>query len=806
VDRTTAEQAMGKLPNLREALEAAEDPLEQAALYLDLQEARQLARVYGIGAVDLRVQTPVVPTVERRSTTPPGWIEAMLRIAVREVGLTGFGYIADAHRHLIDQLGPRRAAEIMFEEGELLGLRLPIEAALILDAAASMYAASNDPFGRFRALTLSAMFLAGASSLTRSTLPDRTEAKDSTEWLLGRQGGRRPVTDSADDAPTSIDLLGQTEAAASAWEDVVAMFADRAGAPRPVSLKAIEDAIAQPTPDGLDRLDDPELGPWIMRLAACLTVAHGLLGGRSAVSSSEVMEAWVERRYGAVTSQGVVLPTEWTHFRTRRHEPRVPAVAEKPTGAAGPDQRAVNRTFRTFLLLLLGLVFGWLFVVFIAWRPLAGSLAPGFIAGMSALELVAWFLLAAAGIGIVVFVGRRAIRWAVWATAEFSLPFARLDLLIERVGQPDVTESPVVATGLGNTTVAITPTSWRAHPKLAIPPYRLEPVVATAREVMVVDDSSTYAELAKRVPDTLVSWLRPPGLQGTDLHVRIMPQEDLQTLPWEAMLTLAVTPERSSPKRATVRVSRVPDAARLVVGDRRKRLSAISVASTETGWALVNRAIERGGRVDWMVTDVFPDVDAKGAEATGSPSPDGKGSADHEIVHILGIVSSDHGGPGLRLAPERTYGSQLAPSKIAPSRESSTSRLLRPSEVRGAFPAARLFILQGLPPEDATQRLASDRQRANLARSFAADLARKGTRVVVVPPLAAALGSDVLARLSDAAADFVAKGAAAIMPRINRIQSDIFERGAAARPLMWEIALGVCVYDLPDEQAGMVPG
>jgi hypothetical protein len=243
----------------------------------------------------------------------------------------------------------------------------------------------------------------------------------------------------------------------------------------------------------------------------------------------------------------------------------------------------------------------------------------------------------------------------------------------------------------------------------------------------------------------------------------------------------------------------------VVVEEGRKHLRILSVAATEAGSALVSRTLERArGNFTWSVVPGISDVALQGEAALESAEFQ-ESLAAPDIVHVIGIVTSDHGGPGLRFAPERTYGSQLA-SKSARSVEPATSQVIRPPELRSAYPNARLFILQGHPPEDATDRLASDRQAANLARLFAADLARKGTRVIVIPPVGGSVGSDVLGRLYAGVPDFLAKGAGAILPTINRIQMDIFEGGHAARPWMWELALDVCVFDLPDQPVGSAQG
>jgi hypothetical protein len=813
VDRDTAERVLASgVPALRAALEGSRDPLEQAGLFLDLQEAWTIAQIHGIGLTDLGVRPPQIASSDRPRTAPPGWDEKMLRLVLREAGLTGLGFSSDVHRHLIGQVGPCRAAEIAFEEGELLGLRLPTPAALILDAAADLYGEANDAFDRFRSLTLSAMFLARSLPFDRWPGGDELGATNIVEWLRREP---RIVTNGRSRTSPSVDFLGQTRAAMESWEGTMTSLLNRTFTPAPVRLEEIGDVVEHPTPEGLGRLDDPELGPWIVRLAACLAVARDLFGGSAEGSSKDVIQDWVRQQYGAVTTQGVALPTEWTHFAKRTEGEPLPeperAVIAEGTGAAGAVRESLSRgvagaVFGRLFIVLIGVAIGVLGVAFLLWRMAVGAVFPSLVANSSLPELIVAFVVSVPAAVVFLYVARkvtgRAIRWA----SGFSLPFARLDLVIERADEPVVGVGAPPSPGLGKASARISLTSWRARPRLALPPYLLEPVVAAKPEYMVVDDTGTYALQALMLSSGLMSQLRPPaGLPGGHLHVRVMPQGELQALPWEAIFTLALTPGASSPKRSRVRVSRQPDASRVVFEEPRNRLRVLSVAATEVGSALVSRTIERiRGPMEWSVVSGISDVVLHGEAAIESAAFH-ESLAAPDIVHVIGIVTSDHGGPAMRLAPERTYGSQLA-SKSARTVEPATSQVLRPAELRNRYPDARLFILQGHPPEDTTERLASDRQAANLARLFAADLARKGTRVVVIPPVGGSVGSDVLRRLYQAAPDFIAKGAGAIMPRINRIQMDIFEGGQAARAWMWELALDVCVYDLPDRPIGSVQG
>jgi len=147
--------------------------------------------------------------------------------------------------------------------------------------------------------------------------------------------------------------------------------------------------------------------------------------------------------------------------------------------------------------------------------------------------------------------------------------------------------------------------------------------------------------------------------------------------------------------------------------------------------------------------------------------------------------------------PERSYGSQL--SRQRSGARGDAGRLIRPSDLRRAYPDARLFIIQGHPPDEVVRRTASDRQAASLMRSCAAALARHGVRVIVLPPLESALASKCLARVRTAAPAFLDRGITAVLPAITQVQTDIFDGQRGARASIWELALDVSVFDIPEQ-------
>src|SRR6185369_10346693 len=89
--------------------------------------------------------------------------DAALRLFLRDAALESNTRESDAAplpAELVERLGPRRCAEIVFEEGELLGLRLPDAARALLRRAADLYSFGADRFGGFTSDTLAALLLA----------------------------------------------------------------------------------------------------------------------------------------------------------------------------------------------------------------------------------------------------------------------------------------------------------------------------------------------------------------------------------------------------------------------------------------------------------------------------------------------------------------------------------------------------------------------------------------------------------------------------------------------------------------------
>jgi hypothetical protein len=268
---------------------------------------------------------------------------------------------------------------------------------------------------------------------------------------------------------------------------------------------------------------------------------------------------------------------------------------------------------------------------------------------------------------------------------------------------------------------------------------------------------------------------------------------DLQRISWEAVFTRASVKASDPPARAPVRVTRGVIDARVEVSRAHSRPPVgESVCGDDVAAGVVRRALEQGsgGKIEWKLQ--------RGVRATGQP-----GAAGPTVVHVVGTVIEDNAGRGLQLTPVRAYGSQVAPRRSllpseAPSNVpvgSTPDQIVRADDLAAAYKDAQLFILQGYPVEEMSERVGSDREAANRTRSFAADLARSGAAVIVIPPLEPAKATEVWVIVNKAAAAFVRRGAVAILPSLTKAQEVILT--TRRKKDGWERALDLCVFEGP---------
>ncbi len=720
-------------------------------LFRDLRELVLVAAAYGVHLPGRSFTVSIERSGPAWSARYPGRPEGTLRVVLRDAVLgEGMPSIeAMVPASLLERIGPRRCAEIAFEEAELLALRLPEAAVPILAWANARYATCRDAFGAFSTAALAALL---------GTHPQATE--------------EGPGGTSDDAAPFA--------AAALAAYLAMAIDLGRRGVSTLATTEELEAIAAAPTDAAFDQLEPPELRPWFARLIASLAV-RSTANGPSGVAAADAFATWLEQRYGVSSATGVALPTEWARYRSRRGSG--PVDLELP--AAPSAGRDIATLVGTAIGLVVGLFIGWHYLVALLW---SGVDSLGFW------QQFALYGLTLAAFGLLIWIGRRFGD----SMKTLTLLWTRLDVDIQLSDAPGGTspgDSPSLtnasSSGSGRVAVKLTPTMWILRPVRGLPPLQLRPYRAHPSEVAVVSDLDAYVALARSVPDGLkglvaaqVPLMRPPW------QVRLSPRGDLHRFNWEAMLALAMTGPEAAPTDLPVRVTRLADASRPDVRRAHAgRLIGETIAGDDVAAGIVRRALEKrtGGKIAWSL------VRAARSPDTGEP-------AASDVVHVIGITVEDHGGRALRLAPARAYGSQVAPSSSSAVADTASDQVLRPEDLRRAYPQAGLFIVQGYPPEEATGRVGSDREAANLTRLFATELARLGSRVVVIPPLEPSLATTAWDAVNRAAAGFATGGPAGILSAVTKVQAAVLTSGQ--RPDAWERALDVCVFDMPTRRQG----
>jgi len=181
-------------------------------------------------------------------------------------------------------VGLRRKAELAMDEGELLALRLPREAVLLLDLAAAWFKEAGDPAGTLFAA------IAGTLARQRAGLPVAAE--------------NGPLLSTAYEA-----VAGRAEASLPAWSGVTAEYLLR----RPGQL-------------------DQAMGGWLPRLVACL--ARGTeTGGAARPSTKEAAQVgkMLETALGGVPAE--LDPSVLTRRRARPGARGFPWTSFKVTAA-----------------------------------------------------------------------------------------------------------------------------------------------------------------------------------------------------------------------------------------------------------------------------------------------------------------------------------------------------------------------------------------------------------------------------------------------------------------------------------------
>jgi hypothetical protein len=705
----------------------------RVSLRLDVAEERLVAAAYALLPLDEERWSAADATAW--AADHPAQPSESLRILLRTQALEDASPIV-VPTELIARLGLRRAAEIALDEAELLALRLPRQAASLLRWSSEHFQHGADPY-------------AASFTSTLAVLLDASPASPS------------------DDAARAPDV----GVAIEAYEKLRASLAALPSAQLPPASDELQKLAAAPTDAGLSALSPAPLRPWLLRLVACLAWQQ-----QATSDGIPTLRTWLETHCGVLDGDRVGLPTEWTRFLAERTHP-----SNTPPPIAGaipaPSQRVAvassnGRTSVAYIVLGLAAIVGVLAAAFYLWQRAVDLLIPSANSTDMTWQIV-WFVVTLIGLGSLIYIGGN-----LWLRLRRELALAReLDFDI----RPAEVAPLAAERHVSFRAMLVRPRLTWEWPPFTTQVEQFAPDESTA--IVEIDD---YASLAQAVPSGLVAGLRRLVGRGLDLPlgVCLRPVGNLHGVCWEGMFSLAVSPTTDVPLNFW-RIVESPRA-RPPLPPLPASPHGVSVAATESANVVLRDGLSasRQNGVSWNfarnVSDEAPDPDAlyKGPQ----------------VLHIIGTVVSESSGPVLELLPKRTYGTQISTK----SSESSAvePRTLRASDVIRRYPLLRVCVLQGHPEDEVDSRLDSDRQAASLTRLFAAEIARDGVVVVVIPPLAYSVASRVWGRVIDALPACLNHGIGRLLPTLGEIRKSIVE--SSADPATGrESALDVCVYDAP---------
>ncbi|MCZ7543147.1 MAG: hypothetical protein M5R40_06235 [Anaerolineae bacterium] len=236
-----------------------------ASLNLDLLEAARLAESAEPG-VDLRDQ-------QRAAIDPAAWwaahqdqpAEALaLWLRAEALQAVAAGNAPDAiARDLVDRLGVRRCAEIARDEGELLALRLPYAAPVVLERALAWFDECGDATG--------AVIAGAALAMVHGRLGAAWALDAALDRVRGHYVRLRDNMSREDGGSALPD-----------WPALVAL-------------------ASAPTAGALDALAPRGWRPWLARLVACL-MRQQQYKGTLAAESLDTLRDWLSSHYGMLVN------------------------------------------------------------------------------------------------------------------------------------------------------------------------------------------------------------------------------------------------------------------------------------------------------------------------------------------------------------------------------------------------------------------------------------------------------------------------------------------------------------------------
>jgi hypothetical protein len=622
---------------------------------------------------------------------------------------------------LIERVGLRRAAEIALEEGELLALRFPRRAAVLLRRAEGWFENCEDYSG--------AVIAGGCAALVHARTGQTEELKADLEAIK----------------PHYKRLATTPGVAIPSWSE-------------------LQQLAEQPRLDPLDDLEPAKWSPWAVRLTSCLAFRRDQVDPLPKPRIS-MLASWAKQAWGVTTGTRTVIPVELQGLLREEDRSRKPAAAAVAWArmATTPTTSVVQGRFLPIALLLAApFVLAGLERLIVELSPI-----PPLRIASPALPLTVL-----AGLGLLIFAGIASFLWRIFRSSVISRSTLLLEIRVRsrvrwrgaRYLTASIRTQLIPPSYLNRrhavlilVTVAVS--IWLGLEVSLFLIFFVAFVLACFWLTMLSFLTSWSAAESSTVVDTSDLIVSTSGFSNGRFPSAQVPAD---RLPIESRFGPSVTRvlrntqhwSKTGPQTILAvvdgSVSRIPWEASIEELWHAKYPPRIRRVLPE---ARIRPAppLEHGLVVSWVGTPEQDDMAVKGwrrltgysrfrhvvtglSRGTTTPKPQA-----HEVrlLHVVGSPLQAASGVRLEVAA-------LAAEGLDRVRE-----LLRPDELADRFPELALCILQA-PPVQLKDTVAADREQAADLRWFASELFALGVpAVITIPALPASIGVVVLEQLAD---------------------------------------------------------
>ncbi len=729
----------------------------EASLKLDFIEALALlsAKPFGLDPALIEHLTRLDPLAW--SDSHPSEPEAALRLVLRCLALAGSTSVDPADASIVSwpspalesaslalagQLGLRRAGEIAFQEGQLLGLRLPIQALVLLDWAVARFSEA----GAFCDAWLASLQHALLTLHTQPRRPEADVAKSTVQSAEGLQSSIKRAETCYRQIPVQV----------LPWEELA-------------------DPARHLLPAWLDSLP-VGLRPSLLRQILCLDEARGL--------SQDQFVNWLGQHYLQIAAHGAYYPLEWRPWFT----PGSPAAQEKESQGCSGLLKDYWKLLTGASTILIGIFCAWYFL----FRWLVDRFIGPFIdqnanfqtaQSYRSLNIWAQFgiaFLALLGVIGLVFLLSRLFPGIGRAWRGYWLQKGHLQTIISPVIDQNAPSPAPGISGIEQTR-AVHLTLTPHLPRLDLTTWRLYRITPRQPVECIIDANALEhpAQTASRLSTPFLTELkRINTLLGKRRKLRLDLNIDpaLALFEWEAVLALAVDPSASGQIGFNLQRSRASESKQ----DFPVRIAPVPGESLEIVVFTSSTRAGEAARQGWSSLPETSGIHWK-LYTPGAPAPSAR------IIHMWGAVEDQFGNRLFSERPEEFYGTQLE------SVQAEGGWSVDVKDFYHRYPNLTLCILQGSITTLSPERQVTEQREAVLLRQFAADLQALGIMVIVLPPNEPDQSAASLIELAKVFPAVARGDPDAFHPAIHAIRAQILAR-AVDREAGLERAMDVTVY------------